>query len=100
MLSERTFYFATAGIEMHVIPADDAHRQLPASEIVGRVFIHRIATAKFGRSGLPGRALSFYRAADRSMQELVEPGDALIIVILDQAGWHAAKELKSRTTSR
>jgi glycosyltransferase involved in cell wall biosynthesis len=85
LLSDLTFYFATAGIETHVITSrqlyDDPHQQLPASEIVGGVFIHRVATTKFGRSGLPGRALdylSFYRAADRSMQELVERGDALI----------------------
>ena len=85
LLSDLTFYFAKAGIEVHVITSrqlyDDPHRQLPASEVVSGVFIHRIATTKFGRSGLPGRALdylSFYRAADRSMQELVQPGDALI----------------------
>ena len=85
LLSDLTFFLASAGIETHVITSrqlyDDPHRQLPASEIVDGVFIHRISTTKFGRSGLPGRALdylSFYRAADRSLQELVEPGDALL----------------------
>jgi glycosyltransferase involved in cell wall biosynthesis len=85
LLSDLTFYFAKVGIEVHVITSrqlyDDPHRQLSASEIVSGVFIHRIATTKFGRSGLLGRVLdylSFYRAADRSMQELVQPGDTLI----------------------
>jgi glycosyltransferase involved in cell wall biosynthesis len=87
LLSDFAFYFASAGIETHVITSrqlyDDPHRHLPASEIVGGVFIHRISTTKFGRSGLPGRALdylSFYRSADRSMQELVEPGDAVLVM--------------------
>jgi glycosyltransferase involved in cell wall biosynthesis len=85
LLSDLTFYFASAGIEVHVITSrqlyDDPHRHLPASEIVGGVCIHRISTTKFGRSGLPGRALdylSFYRSAGRSMRKLVEPGDALL----------------------
>jgi colanic acid biosynthesis glycosyl transferase WcaI len=85
LLGDLTFFLASAGIETHVITSrqlyDDPHPHLPASEMVGGVFIHRISTTKFGRSGLPGRALdylSFYHSADKSMQELVEPGDALL----------------------
>ena len=70
---------------MHVITSrqlyDDPQRQLPASAIERGVFIHRVSTTKFGRSGLPGRALdylSFYRSAYNSMRNLVEPGDTVL----------------------
>jgi colanic acid biosynthesis glycosyl transferase WcaI len=85
LLGDLTFYLASAGVDVHVITSrqlyDDPQRQLPASAIERGVFIHRVATTKFGRSGLPGRALdylSFYRSAYHLMQNLIEPGDTLV----------------------
>ena len=70
LLSDLMFYFASAGVEVHVITSrqlyDDPQRQLPVSATERGVFIHRVSTTKFGRSGLLGRAidyLSFYRSA-------------------------------------
>ena len=85
LLSDLMFYFASAKVEVHVITSrqlyDDPQRQLPASAIERGVFIHRVSTTKFGRSGLPGRALdylSFYRSAYNLMRSLIEPGDILV----------------------
>jgi colanic acid biosynthesis glycosyl transferase WcaI len=85
LLSDLASYLASTGIETHVVTSrqlyEDAYRRLPAREIVDGVFIHRIATTRFGRSGLPGRALdylSFYRSANRAMRELLEPDDAVL----------------------
>jgi colanic acid biosynthesis glycosyl transferase WcaI len=85
LLSDLMFYVASAGVDVQVITSrqlyDDPHRQLPASAIERGVFIHRVATTKFGRSGLPGRAidyLSFYHSAYHLMRNLIEPGDTVI----------------------
>jgi colanic acid biosynthesis glycosyl transferase WcaI len=85
LLSDLMFYFASAGVDVHVITSrqlyDDPHRQLPASAIERGVFIHRVSTTKFGRSGLPGRALdylSFYRSSYNLLRNLIEPGDTVV----------------------
>jgi glycosyltransferase involved in cell wall biosynthesis len=85
LLSDLLFYFASAKVDVHVIASqqlyDDPHRQLPASAIERGVFIHRVSTTKFGRSGLPGRALdylSFYHSAYNLMRNLIEPGDTVV----------------------
>jgi colanic acid biosynthesis glycosyl transferase WcaI len=85
LLSDLMFYFASAGVEVHVITSrqlyDDPQRQLPASATERGVFIHRVSTTKFGRSVLPGRAidyLSFYRSAYNLMRSLIEPGDTVV----------------------
>jgi len=85
LLSDLMFYFASAGVEVHVIACrqlyDDPQRQLSASATERGVFIHRVSTTKFGRSGLPGRTidyLSFYRSAYNLMQDLIEPGDTVV----------------------
>src|SRR6516165_9585772 len=85
LLSDLMFYLASAGGDVHVITSqqlyDDPQRQLPSSAIEGGVFIHRVSTTKFGRSGLPGRALdylSFYRSAYHLMRNLIEPGDTVV----------------------
>jgi glycosyltransferase involved in cell wall biosynthesis len=70
---------------VHVITSrqlyDAPQRQLPGSAIERGVFIHRVSTTKFGRSGLPGRALdylSFYHSAYNLMRNLIAPGDAVV----------------------
>jgi glycosyltransferase involved in cell wall biosynthesis len=85
LLGDLMFYFASAGAEVHVITSrqlyDDPQRQLPSSAIERGVFIHRVSTTNFGRSGLPGRALdylSFYHSAYKLMRTLIEPGDTLV----------------------
>jgi colanic acid biosynthesis glycosyl transferase WcaI len=85
LLSDLMFYFASAGVDVHVITSqqfyDDPQRQLPANAIERGVFIHRVSTTNFGRSGLPGRALdylSFHRSAYDLMRNLIEPGDTVI----------------------
>src|SRR5450631_1616978 len=85
LLSDLMFYFASAGVEVHVITSrqlyDDPQRPLPASATERGVFIHRVSTTKFGRSVLPGRAidyLSFYRSAYNLMRSLIEPGDTVV----------------------
>jgi hypothetical protein len=85
ILSDLMFYFASAGVDVHVITSrqlyDGPQRELAASAIDRGVSIHRVSTTKFGRSGLPGRAtdyLSFYRSAYKLMQKLIEPGDAVV----------------------
>jgi colanic acid biosynthesis glycosyl transferase WcaI len=85
LLSDLMFYFASAGVEVHVITSrqlyDDPKQQLPASATERGVFIHRVSTTKFGRSGLPGRALdylSFYYSAYNLMRNLIEPGDTVV----------------------
>jgi len=85
LLGDLMFCVAGAGVEVHVVTSrqlyDDPERQLPASEIERGVFIHRVSTTKFGRSGLPGRALdylSFYRSAYNLMRNLIQRDDVVI----------------------
>jgi glycosyltransferase involved in cell wall biosynthesis len=85
LLGDLMFYFASAKVDVHVIASqqlyDDPQRQLPVKAIEHGVFIHRVSTTKFGRSGLPGRALdylSFYCSAYNLMRNLIEPGDTVV----------------------
>jgi glycosyltransferase involved in cell wall biosynthesis len=85
LLSDLMFYFASARVDVHVITSrqlyDDPQRELPASAIERGVFIHRVSTTRFGRSGLPGRALdylSFYYSAYNFMRNLIEPGGTVV----------------------
>jgi colanic acid biosynthesis glycosyl transferase WcaI len=85
ILGDLMFHLSARGLEVHVITSrqlyDDSQRQLPNSEIVGGVSVHRVATTRFGRSGLAGRAIdyfSFYASARRLLRKLLEPGDILI----------------------
>lgn len=60
---------------------DDAAANLPANEIVQNVHIHRVATTRFGRQNLLGRAidyLSFYAASFITLLKLTKAGDTLI----------------------
>lgn len=70
MLSDLAFALAADGREVHVVTGrqlyDNPAADLPASESVQGVRIHRVWTTRFGRGGLPGRAidyLTFYLSA-------------------------------------
>jgi colanic acid biosynthesis glycosyl transferase WcaI len=85
ILSDLMFHFSATGVDVHVITSkqlyNDPGRQLPTSEIVDGVSVHRVATTRFGRSGLAGRAIdyfSFYASARRLLRNLLKPGDIVI----------------------
>lgn len=70
MASDLAFHLASRGWEVEAITSrqryDDADARLPQRETVNGVTITRIATTRFGRSFLPGRAidyLTFYLGA-------------------------------------
>ncbi|MCU1348075.1 MAG: putative colanic acid biosynthesis glycosyl transferase [Acidobacteria bacterium] len=75
MLSDLAFHLAARGWEVEVIASrqryDDPDAQLPRSEIIRGVQVTRIATTRFGRRFLPGRAvdyLTFYLNAFRAIR--------------------------------
>jgi glycosyltransferase involved in cell wall biosynthesis len=85
MLSGLAFHLAAQGGEVHVITSrqryDDPSAQLPASESVDGVQIHRVWTSRFGRRSLPGRAIdyaSFYLAASLRLATIANRGDIVI----------------------
>jgi glycosyltransferase involved in cell wall biosynthesis len=85
ILSDLTFHLAAAGHEVHVVASrqiyDEPDATLPACETVRGVTAHRVASTRFGRTALLGRAfdyLSFYRSAQRCLGELARAGDTLI----------------------
>lgn len=73
------------GVDVHVLCSrqmyEDPRADLPAEEIVGGVRVHRVATARFGRDRLVGRAgdyASFHAAVLRPLLALVRAGDVLV----------------------
>lgn len=85
MLSELAFGLAAAGLPVRVITGrqryDDPAAALPAFETVAGVHVHRVATTRFGRARLPGRALdylTFYLAAAVCLFRLARRGDVVV----------------------
>jgi glycosyltransferase involved in cell wall biosynthesis len=93
MLSDLAFALAQSGAQsggrsggaVTVIASrqlyDDPARRLPARQRVNGVDVIRVATSRFGRRTLPGRALdyaSFYASAARALWRLAGPGDIVI----------------------
>ena len=85
ILSDLAFHLAGGGRDVHVVASrqiyDDAKAALPDREVVNDVRVHRVASSRFGRGALPGRAidyLSFYRSVRRRLAELARPGDIVI----------------------
>jgi colanic acid biosynthesis glycosyl transferase WcaI len=85
ILSDLAFHLAAAGRNVHVVTStqiyDDPKASLPAQEIVNGVHVHRVASTRFGRSGLLGRSidyLSFYRSVRRRLIEIARQGDIII----------------------
>ncbi|AEF98855.1 glycosyltransferase family 4 protein [Methylomonas methanica] len=87
MLSDLAFGLAKDSAEraIHIVTSrqryDDASAQLPAYEVIQNVHIHRVATTRFGRQNLLGRAIdyvSFYAASFFCLLKQAEKGDTLI----------------------
>jgi colanic acid biosynthesis glycosyl transferase WcaI len=85
ILSDLAFHLAASGCNIHVVTGrqlyDDPAARLPQHETIRGVQVHRVASTRFGRGFLPGRALdylSFYVSAWRRLTSLAEPGDVLV----------------------
>src|SRR5262249_51843770 len=85
ILSDLAFHLAEAGRDVHVITSrqqyDNPHAVLPEAETIRGVRVHRIATTRFGRKHLPGRALdylSFYASLQSVLRELATPGTIIV----------------------
>jgi hypothetical protein len=86
LLTDLAFELASAGKEVHVITSrqmyDDPAARLPREETIAGVRIHRLATTRFGRAKLLGRAvdyLSFYCSIWAFLRRFLAPGDILVI---------------------
>ena len=86
ILSDLAFHLATTGYEVHVIASrqiyDDPNAALAVAATVGNVSVHRVASTRFGRVALAGRALdyaSFYRSARRHLRGVVRRGDTVVV---------------------
>jgi colanic acid biosynthesis glycosyl transferase WcaI len=85
ILSDLTFHLAAAGHELHVLASrqiyDEPDAALPARETVNGVNVHRVASTRFGRTALPGRALdylSFYQSVRRRLGAIARAGDIVV----------------------
>jgi colanic acid biosynthesis glycosyl transferase WcaI len=85
LLSDLAFALADAGHNIMILTSqqryDDPDARLPASEIRGRVKVHRLAGTRFGRIALPGRAIdyvSFYVSMALHLLKLARAGDTIV----------------------
>jgi glycosyltransferase involved in cell wall biosynthesis len=107
LLYDLASHLAAYEHEVHVVSSsqlyDDPGARLQAHEMIAGVAVHRVATTRFGRDGLWGRAidyLTFFAAATWKMSRLVRQGDVLIaktdppmisVVAALVANWRGAK---------
>jgi glycosyltransferase involved in cell wall biosynthesis len=85
ILSDLAFHLAGQGRDVHVVAGpqiyDAPKAVLPKHEVVNGVHVHRVASTRFGRDALLGRAidyLSFYRSVGRCLIEIAQPGDIIV----------------------
>jgi colanic acid biosynthesis glycosyl transferase WcaI len=85
MLSDLARGLAARGFNVHVVSSrqlyDDPDRRLAAEELLFGVQVHRVATTRFGRNHLTGRALdytSFYVSCAMLLLRLLRRDDVLI----------------------
>ena len=85
ILSDLTFHLAAIGHEVHVITSrqryDDSWVALPGSEDINGVQVYRVASTRFGRGALSGRALdylSFYRSVRCRLRKIARAGDIVV----------------------
>lgn len=85
MLTDLARGLAERGFEVHVVCSrqlyTDPNARLPAQEILSGVSVCRVATTRFGRAGLIGRAFdyaSFYASAGATLLAMLGRGDVLI----------------------
>jgi colanic acid biosynthesis glycosyl transferase WcaI len=85
ILSDLAFRLAGHGLSVAVVTSrqlyEDPHARLPSRETIRGVSVHRVATARLGRSRLLGRALdyaSFHLAAVWRLSRLLRRGDVVV----------------------
>lgn len=85
ILSDVAFDVAKTGQAVHVITSrftyNDPQQCLPPEETVENVVIHRVASARFGRRSLIGRAisgLSFYFTSAIALARIARRGDTVV----------------------
>jgi glycosyltransferase involved in cell wall biosynthesis len=86
MLTDLARGLAARGFEVHVVASgqlyDDPGTRLIAVETLCGVRVHRVATTRFGRRNLSGRAIdyaSFYAACAVMLLRLLRRGDLLVV---------------------
>ena len=86
ILTDLTVDLADRGVAVHVLASrlsyDDPSIRYPARETHWGIHIHRVATTRFGRSNLLGRAVdyaSFYLSATWKAGRLSRSGDILVV---------------------
>jgi glycosyltransferase involved in cell wall biosynthesis len=85
LLSDLAFALANAGHDILILTSrqryDDPDARLPASEIRGKIKVHRLAGTRFGRRKLLGRSidyLSFYVSMAAALLKLARGGDTIV----------------------
>ena len=85
IVSDLAVHLAALDTDVHVITSgqlyDSPRASLAKEEVVNGVQVHRIATTRFGRSGLVGRAIdyaSYYALMWHRARSLAGPGDILV----------------------
>lgn len=85
MLTDLARGLAAQGHDVHVVCSrllyDDPAARMAISELLQGVRVHRVATTRFGRHHLPGRAVdyaSFYLASAVKLLHLLRRGDVLV----------------------
>jgi len=85
ILSDLAFHLAAVGHEVHVITSRqlyaDSRSALPENERINGIQVHRVASTRFGRVALSGRALdylSFYRSVRAQLREIARAGDIVV----------------------
>jgi len=85
VLSDLAFHLADLGRDVHIVTSrqiyDSPKALLPSQEVIKGVNVHRVASTRFGRGALAGRAvdyLSFYRSTFYRLAAMVRPGDIVI----------------------
>jgi colanic acid biosynthesis glycosyl transferase WcaI len=87
MASDLAFHLASRGWNVEAIASrqryDDPDAQLARQEVVNGVTITRIATTRFGRSFLPGRAIDYLTFYLNAFREIRKRRDAVIVAKTD-----------------
>jgi colanic acid biosynthesis glycosyl transferase WcaI len=85
MLTDLARGLAARGFDVHVVSSrqlyDDPGTRLAADEMLFGVEVHRVASTRFGRNHLPGRAMdyvSFYVTCAVALLKLLRRGDVLV----------------------
>jgi colanic acid biosynthesis glycosyl transferase WcaI len=107
ILSDLVFRLAAQGLSVAVVTSrqlyEDPHAQLPSAQTIRGVAVHRVATARLGRSRLLGRALdyvSFHAAVAWRLSRLLGPGDIVVaktdppllsVTLSHVAAWRGAR---------